>query len=170
MVIVVILLWPSSTLSHLSSSITWLSLTCTLLSSWRILIKRIKKKRLGLWRKILRCFIPNGQSMYLIHHSKWDIFEWFSCIVFFFNCTSFRQRFILTLFFSQLHFSEICKSDFWYCSWVYIFWMGICIPTCCTTCILDATAAEVRIHCSMYSGERYDLHFPSQYFLSVFLY
>ena len=99
MVIVVILLWPSSTLSHLSSSITWLSLTCTLLSSWRILIKRIKKKRLGLWRKIWRCFIPNGQSMYLIHHSKWDIFEWFSCIGFFFNCTSFRQRFILTLSF-----------------------------------------------------------------------
>ena len=119
MVIVVILLWPSSTLSHLSSSITWLSLTCTLLSSWRILIKRIKKKRLGLWRKIWRCFIPNGQSMYLIHHSKWDIFEWFSCIGFFFSIALFFARDLFLLFFSQLHFSEICKSDFWYCSWVY---------------------------------------------------
>ena len=50
---------------------------------------------------------------------------WFSNTVpseifFFFNCTSFRQRFIFTLLSPiQLHFSEICKSDFWYCSWVY---------------------------------------------------
>ena len=138
MAIVVIPLWPSFTLSLLSSSITWLSLTCTSLSSWRILIKRIRRKRLGSWKRIWRCFIPNGQSMYPIH----------SIAVLFF----FISQLPLHIF-----YGVESKTDFWYCSWEYM--RGICILTC-TTCIRCCSENTL-----LYPWERYDLHFPSQYFL-----